>query len=335
LAAQYFAPALALAPLPAFSDDLATFLTKFNPADPCDWSGVYFGLNVGGTWNHFDIGKQGTDVNLVDQFYDLLNGGNENGGQTGQDEVGNFAIFHSPGHSETQGQTIGGLQSGFNLQFGHFVFGAEGSFDGNGSTASKHFMDFQIHELFLITEGQNVTAETEFHSLRSAETIWNGFVGGRFGYCWNRFLLYATGGAAFTDVHFTSENQADTAFFGFIGDGGGAALAANTNSRRVANHRSVSQQQGFFLGEILNKKNRTETDVLTGYYGGVGTEYKLTNNVSVALEYRHVDWGDKNGGFAPGPNDGPVFPTDNNLGLTGDQVVFKVNIMVAHFNPFH
>jgi hypothetical protein len=30
-----------------------------------------------------------------------------------------------------------------------------------------------------------------------------------------------------------------------------------------------------------------------------------------------------------------VFPTDNNLGFTGDQVVFKVNIMVAHFNPFH
>jgi hypothetical protein len=57
--------------------------------------------------------------------------------------------------------------------------------------------------------------------------------------------------------------------------------------------------------------------------------------VSVALEYRHVDWGDKHGEFAPGLNDGPVFPTDNNLGLTGDQVVFKVNIMVAHFNPFH
>jgi hypothetical protein len=24
-----------------------------------------------------------------------------------------------------------------------------------------------------------------------------------------------------------------------------------------------------------------------------------------------------------------------NVGLTGDQVVLKVNIMVAHFNPFH
>jgi hypothetical protein len=32
---------------------------------------------------------------------------------------------------------------------------------------------------------------------------------------------------------------------------------------------------------------------------------------------------------------GPIFPSDTSFGLTGDQVVFKVNIMVAHFNPFH
>ena len=333
VASAVFCAALFLAPSPAAGDDLTDFFTKFNPTDPCDWSGVYFGLSVGGTWNHFDIGKQRTDVNLVDQFYDLLNRGNEGGVETGQDEIGNFATFHAPGHNETQGQTIGGVQRGFNLQFGHFVFGAEGSFDGNGSTASKHFMDFQTHELFLETINQNITAETEFHSLRSAETIWNGFVGGRFGWCWNRFLFYATGGAAFTDVHFTSEQRANTSFFGFIGggDGTGASTAANVRTRRV-----VAPQQGeFFLGSILNTKNRTESDVLTGYYGGVGTECKLTNNVSVALEYRHVDWGDKHGEFAPGLNDGPVFPTDNNLGLTGDQVVFKVNIMVAHFNPFH
>jgi opacity protein-like surface antigen len=74
--------------------------------------------------------------------------------------------------------------------------------------------------------------------------------------------------------------------------------------------------------------------LLTGYYGGVGTEYKLTNNVSVALEYRHVDWGDKSANLMAGSNSA-VFPSDFNTGITGDQVVFKVNIMVAHFNPFH
>jgi opacity protein-like surface antigen len=147
------------------------------------------------------------------------------------------------------------------------------------------------------------------------------------------FFFYATGGAAFTDVRFESMQRADTAFFGFIGDGQGLATTA-TDSRR-AGRAVMQQQQGNFLGSILSQKNQTETNVLTGYYGGVGTEYKLTNNVSLALEYRHVDWGDKNGEFATSPNGGPIFPTDNTLNLTGDQVAFKVNIMVAHFNPFH
>jgi opacity protein-like surface antigen len=327
--------AIFLAASPAFSNELTDFFTKFNPADPCDWSGVYFGLNVGGTWNHFDIGKQRTEVNLTRQFYMLLEGDEEGGdGIGGEADV--FATFHAPGHSETSGQTIGGMQSGLNLQFGHFVFGAEGSFIGNGTTASKHFEDFQTNELFLFTLQQNVTAETLFHSWRMAETTWNGFVGGKIGYCWNRFLFYGIGGAAFTDVRFTSMQKADTAFFGFIGDGDGQALAAHTKTRSVADkHAVVNQQQGFFLGEIVNTKNRSETELLTGYYGGVGTEYKLTNNVSVAFEYKRVDWGDKNGNFAPGPNDGPVFPTDANIALTGDQFLFKVNIMVAHFNPFH
>jgi opacity protein-like surface antigen len=334
ISAAIMCAALFLAPSNASSDGLSDFLSKFNPNDPCDWSGVYFGLNVGGTWNHFDIGDQRSDVDLAHQFYDLLNGGEEDGDGV-EGEASTFISFHAPGHDDTQGRAIGGMQTGVNLQFGHFVFGAEGSFIGNVSETTKKFQGFQENEIFLITEEQFVTAETLFTSWRTAETNWAGFIGGRIGWCWNRFLFYGTGGAAFTDLQIESMNRADTAFFGFIGDGDAIALASHTKTTQVADKHAVSQQQGSFLGEIVNNKNRTETDLLTGYYGGVGTEYKLTNNVSVAMEYRHVDWGDKNGSFAPGPNDGPVFPGDFNVGLTGDQVVLKVNIMVAHFNPFH
>jgi opacity protein-like surface antigen len=201
--------------------------------------------------------------------------------------------------------------------------------------ASKHSEDFATN-VFFFDESPPITTETLFHSWRSAETTFNGFVGGKFGFCWNRFLFYGIGGAAFTDVRFTSMQKADTAFFGFIGDGDGQALASHTQTTRVATkHPVVNQQQGFFLGEIVNTKNRSENSLLTGYYGGVGTEYKLTDNVSVAFEYKHIAWGDHNGNFMPGPHDGPVFPSDANIGLTGDQVLFKVNIMVAHFNPFH
>src|SRR5439155_6764453 len=84
------------------------------------------------------------------------------------------------------------------------VVGAEGSFIGNGSTAGGKFYAFQENELFLITEGQNETAETDFGLRRMVETTWNGFVGGHIGFCWNRLLFYGTGGAAFTDAHFSS-----------------------------------------------------------------------------------------------------------------------------------
>ena len=272
-------------------------------------------------------------MDLSAQFYELLNG-DEEGGDGVQGEASSFIRFHAPGFEDTQGRTIGGMQTGLNLQFGHFVVGAEGSFIGNGSEASRHFSAFQENEIFLVTEQQFVTAETLFQSLRMVETRWNAFIGGRLGFCWNRFLFYGTGGVAFTDAQFTSMQKADTAFFGFIGDGDGAALASHTQTTRVSSKHSVSQQQGSFLGEIVDTKNGTETDVLTGYYGGVGTEYKLTNNVSVGLEYRHVDWGDKTANLMVGSNNA-VFPGDFNTGITGDQVVFKVNIRVAHFNPFH
>jgi outer membrane immunogenic protein len=316
-----------LNPSPVLSEGMSDFLNKFNPADPSDWAGFYLGVNVGGSWNHFDFSEQSSDVNLTEQFYDLV-------GEPG-DEAGFFTTFHSRGHEETDGQVIGGVQGGFNLQFGHFVLGVEGSFVGNNDDVSTKSQEFQENEIFLVTEQQFVTAETLFTNWRSAELTWNGFIGGRVGYSWNRFLFYGTGGVAFAGVDFNSMERADTAFFGFIGDGVAAAAAANTKTHDVATQHAVPAQQGLFLGEIVSNKFRSESDVLTGWYAGVGTEVKLTTNASLALEYRHANWGDTNGNFTTGPNGGPIFPGDSNLGLTGDQVVLKFNYMISHFNPFH
>ncbi len=266
---------------------------------------------------HFDIGKHATDVDLTEQFYDLIG----EPGETGD----TFATFHTPGHHETDTETIGGGQTGFNFQFGHFVVGAEGSFIGNGSTAGGKFHAFQENELFLITEGQNVTAETDFGLRRMVETTWNGFVGGHIGFCWNRLLFYGTGGAAFTDAHFSSWGKADTSFFGFVGDGLGTSQPATDAPH---NRTVVGPRQGqSFIGEIVSRKMHTQENVLTGWYGGVGTDYKLTDIVSVGVEYKHIDWGDVTEHQMEGG--GPVFPRNANLDLTADQVVFKVNILVG------
>jgi hypothetical protein len=56
-------------------------------------------------------------------------------------------------------------------------------------------------------------AETTFHSLRQAETNWNGYLGGHLGFAWWRLLFYGNGGVAFTDIRVTANDEAHTDFF--------------------------------------------------------------------------------------------------------------------------
>jgi opacity protein-like surface antigen len=313
--------AIFLTPSPAPAAE-ENFFQKFIVQEPMNWSGPYIGFNNGATFNHFHVGKQMTDVDLTDQFYDL-------GTVVGVSDF--FATFHTPGHSETDTQTIGGGQTGFRFQFGHFVVGGEGGFSGNGSGSSAKFGEFQMHQFFVNTEGQQfITSETEFTSMDKVETTWNGFAGGNVGFAWNRFLFYGEGGAAFTDVHFESTKTADTSFFQNCNDGcGGDGLS--TPVIRGRNVRRVAQPQPgqIFIGEIVSKKTHTQGDVLTGWYGGGGVDYALTNFVSVGLEYKHVDWGNVTEHEMVGSNGGPVFPGNGHLDLNADQVMFKVNILVG------
>ena len=105
------------------------------PQEPFDWSGFYAGFNIGGTWDHFDIGKHTSEVDLEDQFYELQ--------PMSRGVFTNTATFSAPGHSNTEDSPIGGLQTGFNFQFGHFVVGGEGSFSGNTSESRSKFEGFQ------------------------------------------------------------------------------------------------------------------------------------------------------------------------------------------------
>ncbi len=290
-----------------------------DPIEPNIWSGFYAGFNVGATWNHFDIGKHMGEVNLTDQFYEL------EPQVQGVMEVDTFATFDFPGQNDkTNNKPIGGGQMGFNFQFGHFVVGGEGGFSGNTSEAGEKSSGFQTKELFLFTEQMNVTAETEFTSIRKVETDWNGFIGGHVGFALWRFLFYGSGGAAFTDVHFTAMDKADTSFFSPCDDG---KQPCPENPRTV--QPSQGDNIGGFIGEIVSKKTSSHKDVLTGWYGGGGVLYALTNNVNVGVDYKRVDWGDKTDHFSSG---GPVFPGNTNIGVSADQVTFQVNVMLW---PFH
>jgi outer membrane immunogenic protein len=255
-----------------------------------------------------------TDLDLEEQFYDLVS-------LTGDGDV-NFTTFETPGHHHNDTETIGGAQTGFKLQFGHFVVGAEGSFIGNGTENKGQSQEFQENPIFLETLQSNVVAETEFHSMQKVETTWNGFVGGNIGFAWKRFLIYGEGGAAFTDVHFESTDKADTSFFS-----SGCQFDCTEERPHAVQPQQVDG--GRFIGEIVSKKTHTQGNVLTGWYGGGGVDFALTKIVSVGVEYKHVDWGNVGEHLMVGSNGGPVFPGNTHVDLDADQVVFKVNLLVG------
>jgi opacity protein-like surface antigen len=114
---------------------------------------------------------------------------------------------------------------------------------------------------------------------------------------------------------------ADTSFFGFIGDGNGETHPA---VRRIT---GGPRQGENFIGEIVSKTERTQGDVLTGYYAGGGTMYQLTNLVSAGFEYRHVDYGNQGENLMNA--NGPVFPGNGRVDLSSDQVLFKVNFIIG------
>ncbi len=286
------------------------FFQKFSPQDPYNWSGPYIGFNNGGSFNHFHVGKQMTDLDLEEQFYDL-------DGTVGDGDV-NFIGFETPGRHHNDTETIGGAQTGYRFQFGHFVVGAEGSFIGNGTENRAQSQEFQEKELFLETKQSFVTAETEFHSMHKVETTWNGFAGGNVGFAWNRFLFYGEGGAAFTDLHVESAKIADTSFF-----------SSDCRDCTMGPDAVQPQQGQFFIGEIVSKKTHTQGDVLTGWYGGGGIDFALTNFVTVGFGYRHVEWDGVTEHEMSGMNGGPIFSTNKHLDVDADQVLFKVNILVG------
>jgi outer membrane immunogenic protein len=281
------------------------------PPSEIDWAGPYIGFNVGAAWTHFDVSEYRTFVDLEEQFYEAV------------EIPGTFVSetdFLGRGRDATQTDAIGGGQLGYNLQFGHFVVGAEGGFSGIHSKTSGKSEGFQVNPLGFIGVIQlgEVIAETDFVGRRIAETNWNGYFGGQIGYAWWRMLFYGNGGLAITDLDVMAVDRARTDFFENIGTG-----------------QNISRNQldgfGIFLGSATNTSSPTEGDVLTGWYAGGGAQYAVNDVVRVGIEYRHCDFGDETVNFQSG---GPVFPGRTRFDLSSDQLTLRVNIMLGRLGNF-
>ncbi|MDX6806594.1 outer membrane protein [Terrihabitans rhizophilus] len=124
-------------------------------------------------------------------------------------ETGEDGFF---GETESDGFVIGG-QAGYNWQMNNIVFGLE--FDGSYVDNSDDVAD---------PDGDGVALGfgIEQNYLVSAR--------GRLGFAFDRFLVYGTGGAAFTglDFEFADGGEDDANYFGWVA-GGGVEFALTQN----------------------------------------------------------------------------------------------------------
>jgi outer membrane immunogenic protein len=189
-----------------------------------NWTGFYVGGLAGGAWGTVDASTS-TPFFTGDEF-----------------NPGTVAAFNGAGSQSTSPRAfIGGFDAGYNWQVNPYVFGVEGDIEWlhfNGSATSGPVSFVPPPGTFTITSDGNID--------------WLATARGRFGYVAGNWLLYATGGAAFTTLHGN---------FSFSETFAGSSEAATVSASRV------------------------------GYAVGGGLETYIWQRWSIRAEYLYVDFG--------------------------------------------
>jgi outer membrane immunogenic protein len=263
---------------------------------PFNWTGFYLGGNVGGSWTSFDYNQFDTDVDVGRQFNELV-------ATFEADEGVDFASFRTPGRDSTttESSLIGGGQLGYNHQFGHFVVGVEGDFQGLSASNNTQFFNSTVAS---VTEGGFFPTSTTLTSRRMIDTNWQASARLRLGYTAHRVLLYVTGGAVWLESTARTSDVATTDIF------------------------DATFPTPRFFGTFTDTNTSKDDHFEVGWTAGGGAEWAFTDIASIGLEYRHNGFGDQTYNF-----DGhrtAIFPGSQKINIDSDQVTFRVNILLGH-----
>jgi outer membrane immunogenic protein len=166
-----------LAASAAFAADLP-FKARPQTASVPAWTGLYFGGNIGGAW-----GRSQTDSVLECSL------GSPCYIESIQADINaqRFQTVHGSGFT-------GGVQAGYNAQYGRFVVGVEADFNA-----------FRLSGTRVVSApftGDPVGGPPPTYS-NAFSTNWLFTGRGRLGFAWDNWLLYGTAGVAATDLTYT------------------------------------------------------------------------------------------------------------------------------------
>ena len=221
-----------------------------------------------------------------------------------------FTAFHTPSiDGGSEDSLTGGGQAGYQHQFGHFVVGVEGDFNGLSSTKSTEFVSTGLP-----TDVIKFTAFSNLYSERTATQDWLASGRLKLGYARGPVMLYVTGGGAWSQVR-TSATDLDVTDFVFFLNGATNAPSGNTGP----------------TGRGSNNTN--DEDVVFGWTAGGGGEWAFSKIASLAVEYRHSEFDSADSHYDP--HHSPIFASGNHVDLDTDQVTVKVNLLLGHMGPGH
>ncbi|WP_170937372.1 MULTISPECIES: outer membrane beta-barrel protein [Rhodomicrobium] len=183
------------------------------------------------------------------------------GGGWGNSDVTDTFIYKADPTGNNSFDTTGvlaGVQLGYNFQRGNFVYGVEGDLG---------WMNLSGDETFDLPNPTKGTSKYERdRDITGNYSLSGGFYGdltARLGYATENSLLYVKGGAAFLNADFERHYEGQNC----------------STIRTCGGSRQTS------------KFDFDDSDTMLGWTIGVGAEYKLTQALSLKLEYQHFDFG--------------------------------------------
>jgi outer membrane immunogenic protein len=224
------------------------------PAAPVEfftWTGGYVGVNLGAGWRQ-PVDFVTTTPSCTDVTTCLL-----------LDPDTRLASTLGTGPGTRGNGLTGGFQVGYNYQAGPVVLGVEADWEyfKRSSQQSGAFPGTP----FPATLG-DVGAISVSNEVRST---WLATIRGRLGLAWDRLLVYATGGVAFTDLTYTQNITASSGVSPRLPLGDGFEIFSSTGG-----------------GTATNVVSQTKAG---GTIGG-GAEYALWNNLTVRAEYLYAQF---------------------------------------------
>jgi len=147
-----------------------------------NWTGFYVGGHIGYGWGNKDFSLP----DFAGQKFGDCSGSHQ--------ECFDFSKLGSPALSHKLAGLLGGVQAGFNLQSGAFVYGVEGdvSWTGMKEDSLSKLGTFRHLDCW-----HDVYREIDLKA--HTEVNWVATLSGRVGYAIDRVLIYAKGGVAFAD----------------------------------------------------------------------------------------------------------------------------------------